>query len=174
MVQGVEIVWTPHEKQQVKHLLGVVLGLVVIMPSSPPERCCFWQRGNCRACTWGEYFWRAFHSESCSVLILVTITDGFLQYKEGSWQGSLLDNIRIGCDGSITSQKHPFTSIYFIVFSTVDLSSYFALALASSHCTHIQICLAWILPNSGLQPGGLCEKWLCCSEEKCILFFPSF
>ena len=127
-----------------------------------------------RAGAWGEYCWRAFHSESCSVLILVTITDGFLQYKEGSWQGSLLENVRIGCDGSITSQKHPFTSIYFIVFGAVDLSSYFALAPASSHRAHIQISRAWILPNSCLQPGGLCEKWLCCNEEKRILFLPAF
>lgn len=77
-----------------------------------------WEAPSARAC--GEYFWWAFQSESCPVLILVTNTDGFLQYKEGSWQGSLLDNIRIGCGVSITSQRHPFTSIYFIVFSTVD------------------------------------------------------
>lgn len=178
MVQAMEIVWTPPWKAAgERHNIhfGVVLGLVVIMPSSPSERCCFWHRGNRRARTGGEHCWRAFPSVSCSVLVLVTITDGFLQYKEGSWQGGLLDKVRIGCDGSITSQKHPFTSIYSVVFSTVDLSSSFALAQASSRCAHIQISLAWILPNSRLQPGGLCENWLCCSDEKSILFFfPSF
>lgn len=96
MAQGMGIVWTHHGTAGERHSVGLGRFWGWAGSAFPTlERCC------CCCCCWQWVPWGALPTaprwESGSLPALAAITDGFLQYKEGSWQGSVLDNTRIGC-----------------------------------------------------------------------------